>query len=61
MSTTNDNTKSAPSAREAAEKARDEALGSKEPTAMLALRDSGAIKPVTLEEILAWRDDGRRF
>ena len=26
--------------------------------AMLALRDSGCIKPVTLEEILAWRHEG---
>jgi hypothetical protein len=71
MSTTKD-TKSAPSADEAAEEARDEVLGSKEPTAkeqarrraaidvMLALQDSGAIKPVTLEEILAWRHEGHR-
>jgi len=29
--------------------------------AMLALRDSGAIKPVTVEEILAWRHEGRKY
>jgi hypothetical protein len=29
--------------------------------AMLALRDSGKIKPVTLEEILAWRHEGHRY
>jgi hypothetical protein len=28
--------------------------------AALALRDSGAIKPVTREEILAWRREGRQ-
>jgi hypothetical protein len=29
--------------------------------AILALRDSGEIKPVTLEEILAWRHEGHRY
>ncbi len=29
--------------------------------AMLALRDSGAIKPVTREEILAWRHEGHKY
>jgi prevent-host-death family protein len=27
----------------------------------LALRDSGAIKPVTREEILAWRHEGHKY
>lgn len=27
----------------------------------LALRDSGRIKPATLEEILAWRHEGHRY
>jgi len=26
-----------------------------------ALRDSGAIKPATLEEILAWRHEGHKY
>jgi hypothetical protein len=29
--------------------------------AALALRDSGAIKPVTREEILAWRHEGHKY
>ncbi len=29
--------------------------------AILALRDSGAIKPVTREEILAWRHEGHKY
>ncbi|WP_161915515.1 hypothetical protein [Methylosinus sp. C49] len=29
--------------------------------AILALRDSGEIKPVTREEILAWRHEGHRY
>jgi hypothetical protein len=29
--------------------------------AMLALRDSGAILPVTREEILAWRHEGHKY
>ena len=28
---------------------------------ILALRDSGAILPVTVEEILAWRHEGHRY
>ena len=32
-----------------------------EPVARLAPRDSGAIKPVTLEEILAWRHEGHKY
>ncbi|MGA9599031.1 MAG: hypothetical protein WBS22_01980 [Methylocystis sp.] len=72
MPTTNDKTKPALSAGESVEETRDETLGSEVPTAkeqarrraaieaMLAFRDSGAIKPVTLEEILAWRDEGHR-
>ncbi len=27
----------------------------------LALRDSGAIKPVTVDEILAWRHEGHKY
>ena len=27
----------------------------------LALRDSGAIKPVSVEEILAWRHEGHKY
>jgi len=29
--------------------------------AILALRDSGAIHPVTREEILAWRHEGHKY
>ena len=29
--------------------------------AILALRDSGLIKPVTREEILAWRHEGHKY
>jgi prevent-host-death family protein len=29
--------------------------------AILALRDSGQIKPVTTEEILAWRHEGHKY
>ena len=29
--------------------------------AILALRDSGAIKPVTREEILPWRHEGHKY
>jgi prevent-host-death family protein len=29
--------------------------------AILALRDSGKIKPVTVEEILAWRHEGHKY
>ena len=29
--------------------------------AILALRDSGAILPVTREEILAWRHEGHKY
>ena len=72
MPTTNDKTKPALSAGKSVEETRDETLDSKEPTAkeqarrraaidaMLAFRDSGAIKPVTLEEILSWRHEGHR-
>jgi len=28
---------------------------------ILALRDSGAVKPVTVDEILAWRHEGHRY
>jgi prevent-host-death family protein len=28
---------------------------------ILALRDSGALKPVTVDEILAWRHEGHRY
>ena len=28
---------------------------------MIALRDSGAIKPVTQEEIAAWKHEGHRY
>ena len=29
--------------------------------AVLALRDSGKIKPVSVEEILAWRHEGHKY
>jgi len=53
MPTTSDYPKSARGAAEVEEKARRRA-------AMLALRDSGASKPVTLEEMLEWRHEGHR-
>ena len=28
---------------------------------ILTLRDSGAVKPVTVDEILAWRHEGHRY
>ena len=45
---------------EEAEKAEKEAAR-RAIEAALALRDSGAIKPVTREEILAWRHEGHKY